>query len=97
MCHITTNWKHKHTWEILTTQVDMKTVCIFIPKHHTGLAAPGPDIIDNYRQLAQSGLLGETGVVCLPRVTVQSAGLKTMATLQDLPITTVEGSLVGMN
>ncbi|WAR00328.1 VP13B-like protein [Mya arenaria] len=80
---------------VLQVQVDIKKICVFIPRHHVDLHDPSVCIVENYRQLSRSQLLGDTGVLCLPRVTVQSAGLKTMAFVQDLPITTVDGSLIG--
>ncbi|KAH3830481.1 hypothetical protein DPMN_117484 [Dreissena polymorpha] len=75
----------------------MKKICVFLPRHHVDLHDPSLSIVSNYQQLARSRSLPDTVVVSLPRVLMQSAGLKALPYVQDLPITTVEGSLVGMS
>lgn len=75
----------------------MKKICVFLPRHHVDLQDPTVSIVANYQQLARSRSLPDTVVISLPWVLMQSAGLKSLPYVQDLPITTVEGSLVGMS
>lgn len=73
----------------------MKKVVIFLPKLHLEIAEPSTNIIGNFQAMARSRSLSDMLVVCFPRVLVQSAGLKPMSAVQDIPITRTEGSLVG--
>lgn len=85
-----------HAVFTIDMQVDMKKICLFVPRHHVDLPDPTINIVDNYHSLARLRSLSDLLVVCLPKVTMQSAGLKVMPPLQEIPITSVEGSLVGM-
>ena len=73
----------------------MKNICLFLPQHRVDLPDPSINIIDNFHRLARQRSLSDLMVVCLPKVVMQSAGLKTMPALQEIPVTSVEGSLVG--
>lgn len=73
----------------------MKKACIFLPKQHTEIEEPSTDIVGNFQKMARSRSLCDTLVICLPRVVVQSAAIKPLSSIPEIPITCVEGSLVG--
>ena len=73
----------------------MKKVILFLPKERTNPPDPSVNIIKNYVGMADSKCLCDTVVVCFPHVMAQSAGLKTVPFLQEIPITSMDGSLVG--
>ncbi|KAL3889914.1 hypothetical protein ACJMK2_002232 [Sinanodonta woodiana] len=80
---------------LLQVQVEMKKFCIFLPKSHLHLSEPSMSIPCNLRRMFGLGNLADTFVLCLPHVQVQSAGLKPVPSLQEIPVTSIEGSLVG--
>ncbi|KAL4227239.1 Vacuolar protein sorting-associated protein 13B [Mactra antiquata] len=80
---------------VLQVQVEIKKTCIFIPKYHLDITDPSVNIVGNLYNLSKSRSLCDMLVLCLPRLTIQSAGMKTMSAVQEIPITSVEGSLVG--
>lgn len=80
---------------VLKVQVEVKKVCLFMPLYHVHVANPSMDIVDNICELAKSKSLPDLLVVCLPHAVVQSAGLKVSPVIQEIPITSVEGSIVG--
>jgi hypothetical protein len=73
----------------------MKKICLFLPKQHVEMDDPSTNIVGNFQSMARSRSLCDTLIVCLPRVVIQSAAIKPMSTIPDIPITSVEGSLVG--
>ena len=70
-------------------------MCLFLPKTHLQLPDPSVNIPQNLHRLARSRSLPDTVVVCLPHITIQSAGHKPVSPLQEVPISSMEGSLVG--
>ena len=76
-------------------QVEVKTFCFFLTKTHLKLSDPSVNIPQNIHKLASSRSLPDLFVICLPHVTVQSAGHKAVSCLQEIPIISMEGSLVG--
>ena len=76
-------------------QVEVKKMCLFLPKTHLQLPDPSVNIPQNLHRLARSRSLPDTVVVCLPHVTIQSAGHKPVSPLQEIPISSMDGSLVG--
>ncbi|KAK3589215.1 hypothetical protein CHS0354_020076 [Potamilus streckersoni] len=80
---------------LLQVQVEMKKFCIFVPKSYLHLSEPSMNIPRNLRRSLDFGNLADTFVLCLPHVQLQSAGLKPVPSLQEIPVTSIEGSLVG--
>ena len=95
LCCVSTTSISKITFFFSCLQVEVKKFCVFLPKSHLQMSEPCVNIPQNLHRLARSRSLPDTIVVCLPHVTIHSAGHKSVSFLQEIPIITMEGSLVG--
>lgn len=53
------------------------------------------DISQNLQQAITLNTLPPTLVVCLPQIHITSSGMKSTPCLQEIPVNSLEGSLVG--
>ncbi|GFO46200.1 vacuolar protein sorting-associated protein 13b [Plakobranchus ocellatus] len=80
---------------LLHLQVDLKPSAIFLPKTSVPACESSPDILTLVHQARQQGRLSDTLVICLPSLTVSSTMTKPLSVVQDLPVTSIHGSLIG--
>ncbi|GFR59584.1 vacuolar protein sorting-associated protein 13B [Elysia marginata] len=80
---------------LLHLQVDIKPCAIFLPKTSIPTVEASPDILTLVHQARQQGRLSDTLVICLPGVAVSSTMTKPLSVVQDLPVTSIHGSLIG--
>ena len=73
----------------------MKSCAIFIHQSTLKLTEPSVDISQNLLSAITTNTLPPTLVVCLPQVQITSSGMKPTSCLQEIPVSTVDGSLVG--
>ncbi|KAK3772280.1 hypothetical protein RRG08_039097 [Elysia crispata] len=80
---------------LLHLQVDTKPCAIFLPKASIPMCETSPDILTHVHQARQQGRLSDTLVICLPSMAVSSTMTKPLSVVQDLPVTSIHGSLIG--
>lgn len=73
----------------------MKNIVVFVPRSHLVVTEPCMDIAKNVHNLQKSGKLPDTLVVSLPCIRLQGSGFKPISVLQEIPIRSMEGSLIG--
>ncbi|XP_048244061.1 vacuolar protein sorting-associated protein 13B-like isoform X2 [Haliotis rufescens] len=81
--------------KMLHIQVEIRSSCIFLPDVSMAMLEPSMDIPVNFHSAFQDGSVPNTLVVCLPSMVVSSSGAKPMSVVQEIPITTLDGSLIG--
>ncbi|KAJ8322213.1 hypothetical protein KUTeg_000684 [Tegillarca granosa] len=80
---------------MLQLQVDVKRSVAFLSPSRLPLIEPDMCIPRNYLTALSQGLDTEAIVICLPQICVHSSGLKPVSAIQEIPIQSLEGSLVG--
>lgn len=80
---------------VVYCQVDIQSSCIFAPKTSVRLKEPSVDIASNIWSSWKSGQVADVLVICLPAITVRSVAASFIPVLQDIPVTTLDGSLLG--
>ncbi|XP_021340497.1 vacuolar protein sorting-associated protein 13B-like isoform X1 [Mizuhopecten yessoensis] len=80
---------------MLQVQVDIKSCCVFVNKTSMTVPEPSVYIPQNFLSALQQGVVPGTVVICLPHLHVVSSGVKQVHPLQEIPITSMDGSLVG--
>ncbi|XP_033726572.1 vacuolar protein sorting-associated protein 13B-like isoform X2 [Pecten maximus] len=80
---------------MLQVQVDIKSCCVFVNKGPMSVPDPSVYIPKNFLSALEHGQAPGTVVICLPNLHLVSSGVKQVHALQELPITSMDGSLVG--
>lgn len=80
---------------MLQVQVDIKSCCVFVNKSAMSVPDPSMYIPQNFVSMLEQGQTLGTLVICLPNLHLVSTGVKQVQVLQEIPISTMEGSLVG--
>ena len=89
---------HHQIWQnlcFLIFQIEVKSCAIFIHQSPLHLTEPSVDISQNLMSAVTSNTLPPTLVVCLPQIHITSSGMKSMSCIQEIPVNSMEGSLVG--
>ncbi|XP_035828543.1 vacuolar protein sorting-associated protein 13B [Aplysia californica] len=80
---------------LLHLQFELQPCAIFLPKTSVPHAESSPDVLSMVHQARQAGRLSDTLVVCLPGVAITSAICRPINVAQELPVTSIQGSLIG--
>ncbi|XP_055871203.1 intermembrane lipid transfer protein VPS13B-like isoform X3 [Biomphalaria glabrata] len=76
-------------------QMELKPCAIFLPKTGVPNTESSSDILTIVHQARHAGRLSDTLVICLPSITVTSTMTKPMNVIQDVPVRSIQGSLIG--
>ncbi|KAH9494658.1 Vacuolar protein sorting-associated protein 13B [Bulinus truncatus] len=76
-------------------QLELKPCTIFLPKTGVPNSESSSDILAIVQQARLAGRLSDTLVICLPSLSVTSTMAKPMNVIQDLPVRSIQGSLIG--
>ncbi|CAG5120384.1 unnamed protein product, partial [Candidula unifasciata] len=74
--------------------VDIKPSAIFLPKTSIPNSESSSDILALVHQARHSGRLSDIVVICVPSLVVTSTMTKPMSFVQELPVTSIQGSLI---
>ncbi|CAC5371342.1 VPS13B [Mytilus coruscus] len=80
---------------MLQVHIEVKSCAIFIHQSPLHLTEPSVDISQNLMSAVTSNTLPPTLVVCLPQIHITSSGMKSTSCIQEIPVNSMEGSLVG--
>ncbi|XP_059174786.1 intermembrane lipid transfer protein VPS13B-like [Physella acuta] len=80
---------------MLHLQLELKPCAVFLPKTGVPNSESSSDILTIVHQARQAGRLSDTLVLCVPTVTVTSTMTKPMSVAQELPVRSIQGSLIG--
>ncbi|XP_063419366.1 intermembrane lipid transfer protein VPS13B-like [Mytilus trossulus] len=80
---------------MLQVHIEVKSCAIFIHQSPLHLTEPSVDISQNLMSAITSNTLPPTLVVCLPQIHITSSGMKSTSCIQEIPVNSMEGSLVG--
>ncbi|XP_060068135.1 intermembrane lipid transfer protein VPS13B-like [Ylistrum balloti] len=80
---------------MLQVQVDIKSCCVFVNKSPMSVPDPSVYIPQNFLSVMEQNIAMGTMVICLPNLHLVSSGVKQVHALQEIPISSMDGSLVG--
>ncbi|XP_014791410.2 intermembrane lipid transfer protein VPS13B [Octopus bimaculoides] len=87
--------KHFPLLRIMQLQITLQPWSVFFPTKSMLQSEPNMDIPGNLKDAFNAGLSCDILVVCLPHITVHTSGPRSIFMMQDIPVRSLEGSLLG--
>ncbi|GAB1597682.1 vacuolar protein sorting-associated protein 13B-like [Argonauta hians] len=87
--------KHFPLLRIMQLQITVQPWSVFFPTKSILQSEPNMDIPGNLKDAFNAGLVCDILVMCLPHVTIHTSGPRSIFMMQDIPVRSLEGSLLG--